>query len=211
MSSYPERFAALRQLVEALSTRVRFAIAGRGLDLLVEQYADAAPQLTNEMVVSFLGELLGVQAKGIQKVQPEDEKSKKKLPRLPLKKIGGVANVALSLGLLDVLRELQQDLPQHFEALVALSEGRRNGIDSEIIEDLKIGGFIDEETVVVNDNFLRLLKASLRDTQEGKVLVNPFCVQKGEDLKVIEWAEREIKRVLKDDRPGREEDRRPGR
>jgi len=116
---------------------------------------------------------------------------KEERPRLKLKKVGRSVDVRRVAAEIKMLRRFMEACPQEFQALVSLTEGRKEGIGRTTMTILRKCGYVRRDGSPV-PYFADLLKAAYRPaTPDGPCLVDPLDLRSSQDVALVENAERQ--------------------
>lgn len=174
--SEPKRAVASGSIVRSVVEAVGSLFGGIAVFLLGAKLVAAiqsVKQRKSEPAPSADGQKTGNVAKERAR---ESNKSTEGQLREELEKIvplknGGQITVKDGWAELDSLRILLDEHPQHFHTLLAIAQGREEGLDAASVAYLRshayVGGHLDQE---VRD----VLLSAYQETKEGPVLVNPF-------------------------------------
>ena len=111
-------------------------------------------------------------------------------PSLPLTS-GEVMPVFQAVKIVSELRQLLRQEPDVYHHLVALAEGRADGVPAGCLPELRERMLLDYETNAVLPEVLRVLSAARQVTPGGDVLTNPLIARTPEERLQVRTAERE--------------------
>jgi hypothetical protein len=110
-------------------------------------------------------------------------------PKLPLKKSGKLMDVELAIMHVIELRRLLESYPSEFQALVALSEGRREGVSRATITLLRKCGFVRKDGSPL-PGVAEVIEAAYRpETPDGPCIVDALDVKTEEHAAIMERIE----------------------
>jgi hypothetical protein len=105
-------------------------------------------------------------------------------PKILTLKNGTQIDMRLGLALLDVLRNLSEDQPHHFQVLLAMAQGHEVD-DPESIKFLRRCGHLRKDRTI-NPNDQNILISAYQNTPEGFVLINPFILTDAAEARALE-------------------------
>lgn len=117
----------------------------------------------------------------------EDEVEDKLFPL----KNGGQIGGNHGQGVLENLRDLLEDDPQLFQALLAIVQGRPQDATPEAVSQLRSDLFLRADNGAIRPDIRDVLLSAYNETAEGPVLVNPFVLTSSEQPVELERMNKE--------------------
>jgi hypothetical protein len=122
---------------------------------------------------------------------PEEEKPGGKSWRelrdtkMPLKNGGGEMEIGSARAWEEELRILLEREPEHYQALRALVEGRREEVSEQQLHDLLKWGFLARDRTPL-PGVQAVIKAAHRETADGPALADPLDVRTTEAAELVQ-------------------------
>jgi len=112
---------------------------------------------------------------------------------LPLKS-GARWTIKIAKGWEDILRNLLEDHPDHFRALVSLIQGRPEAVTEQQFRDLRKWGYLARDRSPL-PGARAIIEAAYRETPDGPALVESLDVRTPADAALYTRAEEQLDRL----------------
>ncbi len=132
-------------------------------------------------MLDFGSDLSTVGAGVIREDRLEEDFSRKVLPL----KNGGATEIAVGLVTADILRDLLEKQPEHFEVLLALARGQNQDLPVRSLAYLRRDEFL-MKGAVIKPLYRDILLSSYQQTPDGPVIVNPFRLDDEADARAVQ-------------------------